>query len=150
MNHGAAGSANAALMPRYRTTYSAFYFLSRGYAVVLPMMRGHAGSGGKVDLQGCNLKAVGIANAKDILAVMERVAALPYIDGSRIVVAGQSYGGWNTLALGTLNHPQVKGLINFVGGVASAQCPDWEARLPRDAAYFASRTRAVDMVLRRQ
>lgn len=141
MNHGAAGSANAALMPRYRTTFSAFYFLSRGYAVVLPMMRGHAGSGGKVDLRGCDLKAVGLANAKDIQAVMERVAALPYIDGRNIVMAGQSYGGWNTLAFGTLNHPRVKGLINFVGGMSSAQCPGWEATLPRDASYFGARTK---------
>jgi predicted dienelactone hydrolase len=46
-------------MPRYRYTYSAYYFLSRGYAVAMPMMRGFAGSGGRLIDHGCDLAAVG-------------------------------------------------------------------------------------------
>lgn len=38
MNHGAAGSTRTDLEPRYWNTLSAYYFLSRGYAVALPMM----------------------------------------------------------------------------------------------------------------
>jgi dienelactone hydrolase len=141
MNHGAAGSKSPAQMERYHNTFSAYYFLSRGYAVVLPMMRGYAGSGGAIDLHKCDLKAIGLENAKDIRAVMDRISAEPGIDASRVVVAGQSAGGWNTLALGSLNLPRVKGLISFAGGISSAQCPDWETTLPADAAYFGARTK---------
>jgi hypothetical protein len=35
MNHGANGKVRASLTTRYRTTFSAYYFLSRGYAVIL-------------------------------------------------------------------------------------------------------------------
>lgn len=142
INHGATGSADPRSLKRVRSDFSVYYFLSRGYAVLLPIMRGYAGSLGRLDMHHCDLKAVGLANAADIRAVMERAAALPYIDGEHIVIAGQSFGGWNTLAFGTFNHPKVSGLINFVGGVASAQCKGWEAELPLDATYFGAHTKA--------
>jgi predicted acyl esterase len=68
LNHGAAGTSRPDLEPRYYQTFAAYYFLSRGYAVVLPMMRGFAGSEGQQIYNGCNQKDVGIANAKDIRA----------------------------------------------------------------------------------
>ena len=39
MNHGASNASLGHRRTRYRFTNSAFYFLSRGYAVALPMMR---------------------------------------------------------------------------------------------------------------
>ena len=140
MNHGASGTARPFDEPRYRYTYSAYYFLSRGYAVALPMMRGFSGTPGAQALNGCNQEAVGIANAKDIAAVIDHLAAQPYIDPARIVVAGQSFGGWNTLALGSLRHPKVKGLIDFAGGANISACPDNAAALAQGAAHFGART----------
>ena len=40
MNHGAANVSKGHRGGRYHRTNAAFYFLSRGYAVALPMMRG--------------------------------------------------------------------------------------------------------------
>lgn len=40
MNDGATNAEPPGLQPRYRQSFSAYYFLSRGYAVALPMMRG--------------------------------------------------------------------------------------------------------------
>ncbi len=141
MNHGAFGDKSPRLNPRYRFTYSAYYFLSRGYAVALPMMRGFAGSGGNVEHHGCDLTALGVGNAKDIRAVIEYLRAQPYIDGDRVVMAGQSFGGWNTLAFGTLNYPRVKGLVNFVGGVKPSDCTAPERAMAFAAEYFGSHTR---------
>jgi dienelactone hydrolase len=141
MNHGATAVSAQNRGARYHLTFSAYYFLSRGYAVVLPMMRGFAGSGGSVIHRGCDLAALGVADARDIGAVIDDMVHRPFIDGSRIVVAGQSFGGWNTLAFGTLGYPNVKGLINFSGGVRDSSCPADDASLVAAAAYYGAHTR---------
>jgi dienelactone hydrolase len=140
MNHGSDGSKSPKENPRYRFTFSAYYFLSRGYAVALPMMRGYAGSEGKQVPHGCDVAAHGINNAKDIYAVINYLTSLPEIDGNNIVVAGQSFGGWNTLAFGMLKHPRVKGLINFAGGVLASDCPTPEYSLAAAAGQFGAHT----------
>ncbi len=140
MNHGAAGTSRPDLEPRYRFSYSAYYFLSRGYAVALPMMRGYSGSEGKQVLNGCNQEEVGLSNAKDIYAVVDFMSTQPYVDGNQVVVAGQSFGGWNTLAFGTLNHPKVKGLINFAGGANISNCGSTLDALALAAEYYGSKT----------
>ncbi|WP_321911061.1 alpha/beta hydrolase family protein [Burkholderia cepacia] len=122
MNHGANGSMPPPDQPRYHLTFSAYYFLSRGYAVVLPMMRGYAGSQGHLVHHGCDYAATGIEDAQDIKAVIDYMKTQPTIDGSRIVVAGQSFGGWNTLALGTMDVPGVRGLVSFAGGMNESDC----------------------------
>lgn len=122
MNHGANGSMPPQDQPRYHLTFSAYYFLSRGYAVVLPMMRGYAGSQGHLKHYGCDYAATGISDAQDIKAVVDYMKTQPSIDGSRIVVAGQSFGGWNTLALGTMDVPGVRGLVSFAGGMDESDC----------------------------
>ncbi|WP_423393324.1 dienelactone hydrolase family protein [Burkholderia sp. LMG 21824] len=122
MNHGANGSMPPPEQPRYHLTFSAYYFLSRGYAVVLPMMRGYAGSQGHQAHHGCDYAATGIDDAQDIRAVIEYMKTQPKIDGARIVVAGQSFGGWNTLAVGTMDVPGVHGLVSFAGGMDESDC----------------------------
>jgi dienelactone hydrolase len=140
MNHGA-GGARPDQEPRYRFSFSSYYFLSRGYAVVLPMMRGFAGSTGKQNLNGCNQEAVGLANAKDIAAVIDFMATQPMIDINRAVLAGQSFGGWNTLAFGALNHSKIRGLINFSGGAVISNCRATEAALASAAGHFGALSR---------
>jgi pimeloyl-ACP methyl ester carboxylesterase len=118
MNHGAKGDPRS--NKRYRVSFSIDYLLSRGYAVVAPMMRGFAESGGKAVNTGCDLARLGKLNARDILAVTSAMRSRPEIDGSRVLIAGQSFGGWNALAFATMAAPEVKGVINFVGGVRSS------------------------------
>ncbi|WP_051980566.1 CocE/NonD family hydrolase [Burkholderia sp. 9120] len=140
MNHGATGNTAPSDQPRYYLTFSAYYFLSRGYAVALPMMRGYAGSGGHLLQHGCDDVAIGLDAARDIRAVIDYLKQQPNIDGSRIVVAGQSFGGWNTLALGTLNVPGVKALVSFAGGMRANDCADQDTALSDAAARLGART----------
>jgi dienelactone hydrolase len=140
MNHGSSVSSRPALDERYRFSFSSYYFLSRGYAVALPMMRGFAGSKGRQELNGCNQESVGINNAKDIRAVVDYLSTQPYVDSDHIVVAGQSLGGWNTLALGALRPPKVKALVNFAGGAYISSCADSPASLSQAAAHYAAQT----------
>ncbi|MQR02432.1 prolyl oligopeptidase family serine peptidase [Glaciimonas sp. GS1] len=140
LNHGAIGDTSPESQPRFRITYAADYFLSRGYAVILPMMRGYAGSDGAVTAHGCNAEAMGLSDAKDIRAVISYFVKQPNIDAQRIVVAGQSFGGWNTLAFGTLDYPNVKGLINFAGGVIASSCWSSKSSLENGAEDFGAQT----------
>lgn len=145
MNHGADGISAHNRGQRYHLTFSAYYFLSRGYAVALPMMRGFAGSGGNLIERGCDLGALGVANARDMRAVIATMARQPFIDASRIVIAGQSFGGWNTLAAGTLDIPGVKGLVNFSGGVRDSSCKADDAGLIAAAGFFGANTRVPSL-----
>ena len=141
MNHGASNISSEHRGNRYHLTNAAFYFLSRGYAVALPMMRGFAASGGEFYHFGCNLSATGIANAEDIRSVIRYLAADPMFDTSRVIVAGQSFGGWNTLALGALNVPNVAALIDFNGGIESSDCDADSRNLIAAAGIFGAHTR---------
>jgi dienelactone hydrolase len=141
INHGA--PRNGGLPrdePRHRVSFAADYFLSRGYAVVMPMMRGFAGSGGRLQAPGCDYESFALGDAADIRAVIDYMTRQPYVDASRIVVAGQSFGAWNTLALGTLNIPNVKGLVNFVGGMHSSDCRSPDNSLIKTAGRFGAKT----------
>lgn len=140
MNHGSTSSEPPAQQPRYHLTFSAYYFLSRGYAVAMPMMRGYAGSGGTLGKYGCDDVATGVDAARDIRAVIDYMKQQPGIDGSRIVVAGQSFGGWNTLSLGVLHVPNVKGLISFAGGMKESGCDSPDLSLIEAAGALGSRT----------
>ncbi|MDN0076632.1 CocE/NonD family hydrolase [Crenobacter sp. SG2303] len=139
MNHGK-DAGHPEQQPRYRARYATRYFLSRGYAVVLPMLRGFAGSGGRFELHDCDIEADGRQQAADIRAVISYMAKQPDIDGQRIIVAGQSFGGWNTLAVGTLNYPGVRGLVNFSGGLNEPQCPWWSSHLADAAGHYGAAT----------
>src|SRR5690349_1019157 len=48
MNHGSDHAGNGNRNSRYHRSNAIFYFLSRGYAVAVPMMRGFAESGGSL------------------------------------------------------------------------------------------------------
>jgi dienelactone hydrolase len=124
MNHGSNGGIPASQQPRYRLSFSNYYFLSRGYAVAIPMMRGYGGSEGHLTSHGCDDLAMGIDNAKDIRAAINYMKQQSYVDGTRILVAGQSFGGWNTLAVGALKVQGVKVLVSFAGGMKASSCRD--------------------------
>jgi hypothetical protein len=63
------------------------------------------------------MKANGYAQAEDILDTLAYARQQPWVDADHIVIAGQSYGGLATIALGTRELPGVRGLINFAGGL---------------------------------
>ncbi len=136
VNHGASGQTSSRDMPRQRASFAADYFLSRGYAVALPMLRGYAGSGSIPVHYECDVLRAALDNARDIAAIIKQLTMRPNIDATRIIVAGQSYGGFNTLALGTLGLPGVKGLISFAGGLRVSDCKGQDENLISSATYL--------------
>lgn len=126
-NHGT-DSRTPAELRKQRPDYvaPASWFVGEGYAVIIPMRRGYGNSDGPVaDLPyggntgrtcaGTDYVQAGEESARDVLAVLAYARTLSYVDGSRIVLAGHSAGGWAVAA--ALEHaPDVLGGVIFAGG----------------------------------
>ncbi|MDP3169441.1 MAG: CocE/NonD family hydrolase [Polaromonas sp.] len=139
INHGKA-YGDSRFQSRYRPVTAVRYFMQRGYAVVVPMRQGFSKSGGSYVSGGCNVGSNGRAQAGDVKAVLDYIAAQPWADRNNMVVLGQSHGGWTTLALGAQGYPGVKALVNFAGGLRQVDCPGWENGLARAAADYGKQT----------
>jgi dienelactone hydrolase len=140
MNHGKQ-PGNPRLQPRDRFYYMSREFVRRGYAVMVPMRTGFSHSGGEYVDFGCNMTANGYLQAMDLRAVIVYARAQSWIDGDRIIVAGQSYGGLATLAAGAGVLPGVRGLLNFAGGLRSDNdsC-EWKGALADAFAEYGSKS----------
>lgn len=139
INHGASHDPMNA--PRVADQFIPWYFLSRGYAVAMPMQRGYAQSWGHLTPHGCDVIAIGNDAAKDIRKVLDYVKDIRGIDARQIVVAGKSMGGWDTLAFGAQNPADVKGMLNFAGGVKESDCSKPDESLIMAAGELGSHTR---------
>jgi dienelactone hydrolase len=139
INHGKA-PGDTRFQGRYRPALAVRWFMERGYMVAVPMRQGFSKSEGTYVGGGCNVESNGRAQAEDVKAVLDHLVAQPEVDASRILVAGQSHGGWTTLALGTLNYPGVKGLVNFAGGLRQESCIAWENVLAGAAGSYGKET----------
>jgi dienelactone hydrolase len=140
INHGKdPGHPN--LQPRDRFYHMAHAFVERGYAVMVPMRQGFADSTGYYHDHGCDMTANGYAQAQDILDALKFAREQKWVDTEHIVVAGQSYGGLATMALGTQDLPGVRGLLNFAGGLRddSNGC-GWRSSLVMAYAQYGAQT----------
>jgi dienelactone hydrolase len=144
INHGKA-NGDPRFQARYRPLIAVRFFLERGYAVVVPMRQGFSKSTGSYIGGGCNVESNGREQASDVEAVLNYVTAQPWADKTRIVVAGQSHGGWTTLAFGTLGYPGVKGLIDFAGGLRQEQCVSWQQGLIGAAGAYGKEVRVPSL-----
>jgi dienelactone hydrolase len=147
INHGKEAGAPSA-QARDRFIIMATAFVKRGYAVMVPMRQGYAGSTGTYADHGCNMTANGHSQAADVLDVLAFAREQTWIDDAHIVIAGQSYGGLATIALGTRRLAGVRGLINFAGGLRddSAHC-DWRAELVRAFGTYGARNQIASLWL---
>jgi dienelactone hydrolase len=139
VNHGKE-SGNPRFQARSRYVVAARELVRRGYAVVVPMRQGFSKSSGSYIGGGCNLESNGRVQAEDVAAVLVYYAARADIDARRVVVFGQSHGGFTTLAVGALNLPNVVGLVNFAGGLRQEGCNGWERSLADAVATYARST----------
>jgi dienelactone hydrolase len=123
INHGS--PADPARRPGTRATScsaeAAQWFLGRGQAVLFPLRRGYGASGGGwAESYGrCatpDFAAAGRETARDIAASIRYATQLPGIRPERVLVVGQSAGGWGALALAAENPPQVAAIVNMAGG----------------------------------
>jgi dipeptidyl aminopeptidase/acylaminoacyl peptidase len=70
------------------------FFAAQGYAIVFANPRGSGGYGRA--FQAANYRDWGKGPAADVLAAASEAAKLPYVDASRQVITGGSYGGYLT------------------------------------------------------
>lgn len=119
-NHGQdSGSIGMEWMQsRTRAPTFAREFVRRGYLVAMPMRRGFHKSEGRYLGTGCNLTSQGRQSADDIKWALDALTKRPDVDARNIVVAGQSAGGFATIAFTAQYpaYPGVKAAINFAGG----------------------------------
>jgi dienelactone hydrolase len=123
INHGS--PPNAADRPKMRVgrcqQEAAQWFLSRGYVVVFPLRRGYGETGGAwaENTGGCpnpDYVRGGLETARDIDAVVNYAAGLPFVRHEGAVVVGQSAGGWGAIAYDSAPHPKVAAFIVMAGG----------------------------------
>ena len=122
LNHGVPGSEEE----RARESSEIFMataavFARRGYVVVMPLRRGFGHTGGRMmeDAGSCrNPDYMGAEQnaADDVMAAYEYTRKLPYVDGNRMILAGQSGGG--VVALFTAGMRQPQGLVAVLGFAA--------------------------------
>ncbi|HYC65513.1 MAG TPA: prolyl oligopeptidase family serine peptidase [Reyranellaceae bacterium] len=135
-HHGSTGRGNdPSLFARpYDPRVQAQWFVARGYAVMAPSRRGRGGSEGRYD-EGFGLdrsrgytceEPLSVAGAdralRDIDAVTAVLLAQPFVDRSRVVIAGQSRGGIMSVAWSGRQPTVPKAVVNFVGGWIGAGC----------------------------
>lgn len=107
------------------------YFAARGFAVIVPLRVGYGLSGGPdVEYSGaCDDKhyAAAVAPAAtQVRQLLEFVRGLPYVDGNRGLIVGESFGGMVALAIAAQPPPGLRGVVNIEGGDGgdSVQRPD--------------------------
>jgi dienelactone hydrolase len=140
INHGRS-SGDARFQERYRPILAVREFISRGYAVVVPMRHGFSKSGGNEISGGCNVYSNGLQQAISVKRAVHWASSKGWADASRIVVMGQSHGGLTTLAYGVDPDPGVKLLVNFAGGLKQPNCTGWEGVLVRAFADYGEKTK---------
>ncbi len=122
LNHGRGGNSEInnkrSVQPYFD---NARYFVSKGYAVFLPLRVGYGATGGP-DVEfsgGCTARRyppVYEAGAVQTIATIAYAKTLPYINPNDGIVIGQSFGGTIAIAMAAKGIPGVRAAINFAGG----------------------------------
>ncbi len=153
LNHGSTGSGM--ISARFKKPVDmpavAFFFVQRGWAVVIPARRGRGDSDGKYDEGFSIIRAIGyscipsrsIAGAdralRDIEAAMTAILKMSFVDKERVAMGGVSRGGILSVAYAGTHPTQVKAVINLVGGWLGRPCPTMssvnQSLFNRGAAY---------------
>ena len=123
MNHGRPGDpALRAQFPRQRFEPIARFFIRKGFAVAVPQRLGYgvsASAGDPEETVSCNnpgYQPAGDAAAVQVLAVVAHMRKEADIDPSRLVIMGQSFGGFTTVAAAATKPDGLVAAINIAGG----------------------------------
>lgn len=93
------------------------YLVNNGYVVIAPNYRGSSGYG--KEFENLNLLDMGGGDLKDVVHAAEFLKTIGYVDPSRIVSMGASYGGYMTM-MGVTKAPEV-----WAAGVAIVPFVNW-------------------------
>lgn len=125
LSHGSPRSAEDRRREgRQRLAAQSERFVAMGFAVLVPTRRGYGESGGDwAEAYGtCNdpdYYTAGLETARDLRAAVDAVRGEPWVDATRIVLAGQSAGGFGSVAAAATPFEGLVGVINFAGGRGS-------------------------------
>lgn len=129
-SHGRAGSAvERSKLTRPIPADQVRFWLGKGYAVVAPIRVGYGSTGGpdaeangaRFDTDGrCvgrpDFRGVADAAGKAVAATLGWLRSQPWADTHRVILEGQSVGGFATVAAAAHKPDGVLGFINFAGG----------------------------------
>lgn len=121
MNHGRS-TATRTQEPRQRFEPIARFFIRKGFAVAVPQRLGYgasASAGDPEDSMSCDrprYQPAGDAAAVQVLAVVAHMRKDADIDASRLVIMGQSLGGFTTVAAAATKPDGLVAAINVAGG----------------------------------
>lgn len=123
LNHGVSASArDRARESSDLLINAAAVFARRGYVVVMPLRRGFGATGGEMaeDPGSCSNPDYMSAEARaadDVMAAYDYARALPYVDGNRMILAGQSAGGMvSVFTAGTRQPHGLQAVLSFAAG----------------------------------
>jgi dienelactone hydrolase len=120
-------------------------FVNAGFVVAVPTRRGYGVSGGAWaegigTCEAPDYVRAGRATAADIRETVRAMSADPSVDRNRVVLVGQSAGGFSSVAAASSGVPGLRGVINFAGGRGSRSAGEVcsEDRLVAAFGSFAS------------
>lgn len=122
LNHGVGeGARERSLESPTLFIQAASAFVSRGYAVIMPLRRGFGETGGAFaeDAGECSSPHYGRgerAAANDVLAAYDYARKLPYVDPARMILAGQSAGGVASLYAAAQQPEGLIAVLAFAAG----------------------------------
>jgi len=135
LNHGTPGSASGrARESADLLIHSAAVFARRGYVVVMPLRRGFGATGGEFaeDPGTCanpDYRKGEQNAADDVMIAYDYARTLPYVDGKRMILAGQSAGGLVSMyTAGTRNPEGLVAVLSFAAGRGGN--PDFRPGVP--------------------
>ena len=135
LNHGVAGTrAERMRESPDQLTAAASVFAEHGYVVVLPLRRGFGVTGGEYaeDPGPCSnpdFRKAETAASQDVMAAYDYARTLSYVDGSNMILAGQSAGAMVSIFTAATRAPQ--GLLAVLGFAAGrGGNPDYRPGVP--------------------
>lgn len=125
LSHGSPRSArDRRAMGRMRMATQAEPFVAMGFAVLVPTRRGYGDSGGRWSegYGSCghpDYYSAGLESALDLRAAVDAVRGEPWADAHRVLLVGQSAGGFGSVAASSMPFEGLAGVVNFAGGRGS-------------------------------
>ncbi len=121
INHGIPVSSAGARREKLRYTAASAWFAGQGFIVLVALRPGFGESDGPyLEPSGPCANRDYVREGRETAAVesaiVEVAATMPGVDPSKIIVVGQSAGGFGAIALGDAPPPGVVGIISFAGG----------------------------------
>ena len=127
-------------------------FVQMGFAVLVPTRRGYGASGGEwaEGYGSCgdpDYYRAGLETARDVRAAVDAVRRESWADASRVVLAGQSAGGFGSVAASATRFEGLIGVINFAGGRGSRGPDDvcGEAKLVEAMGRYGGAARVPEL-----